>query len=857
MKETFLIVDGNSLIHRAFHALPLLNTSSGVYTNAVQGFFSMLFKVMQEEKPRFCAVAFDEHGPTFRHAVYAEYKAGRSETPAELRPQFGLIRELLAALHIGVYSLEGYEADDLIGTIAKKADAEGYRALLLTGDRDALQLVDNNINLLFPKKGFSETMLFTPMTVKEEYGITPEQVTDWKGLMGDSSDNIPGIPGVGEKTAVKLLAQFGTMEKVLENADSIPGKLGEKVRANMDLARFSKELATIRPTAPIDVSFPDCRLNRLGEGLALFKQYELTSLSRRLAALSGEGEKEAEAAPADMAPSAYGPFEELASLKEIQETANQLVKEQGPVSLFLGDSLTLAANGRRYRVTLQGDLLSPGLSRGDVLLALSPLYTEKELVVHDLKNLLHKLADISAPLPDKVIWDTMIAAYLVNPQERSYALHNFTPGGEEDASCLLPLYQNQLAQLTQNEGLSLMLDMELPLCRVLFSMERAGFVVDKETLVRLGTEFTAQIESLREQVYELTGVRGFNLNSPQQLSNVLFETLKLPAGKKSQKGYSTSADILEGLADLHPAITPLLNYRQIVKLNGTYIEGLLRLMGQDGRVHTTFDQVGTATGRISSNDPNLQNIPVRSALGREIRRAFVPKPGWVLLDADYSQIELRVLAHLSGDKNMVEAFRLGQDIHTRTAAEVFGVPMAEVTSQMRSSAKAVNFGLVYGISDFGLARNTGVTRKEAAEFMRRYFERYPGVKTFMEEAVKMGKEKGYAQTLLNRRRNLPELKSPNANTRNFGERVAMNAPVQGTAADIIKLAMVSVYNALKKEKLQAHLTLQVHDELLIECPPEEAEHAAKLLKDCMEQVVTLDVPLIAEVNQGPSWYDTK
>ncbi len=855
MKETFLIVDGNSLIHRAFHALPLLNTSSGVYTNAVQGFFGMLFKVFQEEKPRYCAVAFDEHGPTFRHAVYADYKAGRAETPQELRPQFALIRELLAALHIGVYSMEGYEADDLIGTIAKKADAQGFRALLLTGDRDALQLVDNNVSLLFPRKGFSETMLFTPVTVKEEYGITPEQVTDWKGLMGDSSDNIPGIPGVGEKTAVKLLAQFGTLEKVLENAQSIPGKLGEKVRINAEMARFSKDLATIRQDAPLEVRFPDCRLSRLQEGMPLFQKYELNSLSRRLAAFAGEGEGIPEVP--NQQGMAFGPWEELSGLAQIRETAVQLSNGPGPVALYLGDSLTLAADGRRYRVTLQGDLLSPGLVKGDVLLALSLLFSGQELVVHYLKSLLHMLWDISAPLPKRVVWDTMVGAYLINPQERSYALHHFTAGGEEDASQLLPLYKAQQSQLSKNDALALMLDMELPLCHVLFTMERAGFVVDREVLNRLGAEFSQQIETLREQVYTLTGVRGFNLNSPQQLSRVLFETLGLPAGKKSQKGYSTSADILEGLIDLHPAITPLLNYRQLVKLNGTYIEGLLRLMGADSRVHTTFDQVGTATGRISSNDPNLQNIPVRSDLGREIRRAFIPQPGWVLLDADYSQIELRVLAHLSGDRNMVEAFQLGQDIHTRTASEVFGVPMSDVTPQMRSSAKAVNFGLVYGISDFGLARNTGVTRKEAAEFMRRYFERYPGVKSFMEDAVKSGKEKGYAQTLFHRRRNLPELLSPNSNTRNFGERVAMNAPVQGTAADIIKLAMVRVYAALEKEKLQARLTLQVHDELLIECPPEEAEKASALLKDCMEQVVRLKVPLIAEVNQGPSWYDTK
>ena len=603
MKETFLIVDGNSLIHRAFHALPLLNTSSGVYTNAVQGFFGMLFKVFQEEKPRYCAVAFDEHGPTFRHAVYADYKAGRAETPPELRPQFALIRELLGALGIGTYSLEGYEADDLIGTIAKRADAEGFRALLLTGDRDALQLVDNNISLLFPKKGFSETMLFTPVTVKEEYGIAPEQVTDWKGLMGDSSDNIPGIPGVGEKTAVKLLTEYHTLEKVLENAGSIAGKLGEKVRNNAEMARFSKELATIRPDAPIDLRLPDCRLSRLQEALPLFQKYELSSLSRRLAVLAGEGESVSEA-PA-RPETALDPWEELSDLDRIRLTARELAKGSGPVAVHLGDSLTLASlDGRRFRVTLMGDLLSPGLSPGDALLALSPLFEGQELVVHDLKSLLHKLADISAPLPVRVAWDTMIGAYLVNPQERSYGLHNFTPQGQEDASQVLPLYKAQQVRLTQNNALALMMDMELPLAWVLFSMERAGFVVDREVLNRLGADFTQQIDSLREQVYTLTGVRGFNLNSPQQLSHVLFETLGLPAGKKSQKGYSTSADILEGLIELHPAITPLLNYRQLVKLNGTYIEGLLRLMGTDGRVHTTFDQVGTATGRISSNDPN-------------------------------------------------------------------------------------------------------------------------------------------------------------------------------------------------------------------------------------------------------------
>lgn len=856
MKETFLIVDGNSLMHRAFHALPLLTASEGVYTNALQGFLGMLFKVFQEEKPRYCAVAFDEHGPTFRHTVYPEYKAGRMETPQELRMQFPMIREILAALGIGVYSLSGYEADDLLGSLSQKAEAEGLKALLLTGDRDALQLVRGDTSLLFPQKGFSETMLFTPQTVKEHYGITPEQVPDWKGLMGDSSDNIPGIPGVGEKTAVKLLNEYNTLENVLENADKIPGKLGERVREHADLARFSKDLATIRLSAPVNISLHDCRLNRMQNALPLMEKYRLISLSRRLTSLL-PSDMDAPAPAPSVHDIPFQPWQELTTLPDITKTAQLLFDSSEPVAMYLGDALTLAAgDGRRYRISLTGDLLTPGLDPQEALCALSPLY-KKPLVVHGGKTLLHRLKAANAPLPESFLWDGMLAAYLMDPQERSYALSPFTATGEEDAAQLLSLYKRQQAALGDAGMLPLLKDMELPLVHVLFSMEQAGFMVARDTLSSLGADFTRQIEALREQVYQLTGVRGFNLNSPQQLSQVLFETLKLPAGKKSQKGYSTSAEILEGLSELHPAIEPLLQYRQLVKLNGTYIEGLLRLMGRDGRVHTTFDQTGTATGRISSNEPNLQNIPVRTDLGREIRRAFIPRQGWVLLDADYSQIELRVLAHLSGDANMVEAFKLGQDIHTRTAAEVFGVPMEQVTSQMRSSAKAVNFGLVYGISDFGLARNTGVSRKEAAEFIRRYFERYPGVRAFMDEAVRQGKEKGYAQTLFGRRRKLPELSSPRSNIRNFGERVAMNTPVQGTAADIIKLAMVRIYRALEKENLEARLTLQVHDELLIECPPQEVETASRLLKSCMEEVVALSVPLIAEVNHGPSWYETK
>ena len=847
MRETLLAVDGNSLMHRAFHALPLMDTG-GVYTNAVHGFLSMLLKAVQDLSPRYIAVAFDLPSPTFRHTAYADYKAGRRAMPEEMRPQFPLIKEILTEMKLGVLTAEGYEADDILGTLSSKCRENGLDCVLLTGDRDALQLVGGGTKVLFTRKGITESTLFDSAGVREYFGVTPEQVTDWKGLMGDASDNIPGIPGVGEKTALKLLNEYGTLENVLAHGDEIKGKLGEKVRDNADLARFSKDLATIRPTAPIDFNLNSFDASHMADGLQTLRKYQLNGIAGRLekmrpdAAPAPEAEEETEKAFAQ------------AQLKTAAAITLFLSQTQNlPTALHVSPTrLTVAVPGTCAEIILQQDLFSEGLTPEEAWQALMPLFSKK-LYVHDGKALLHLLSDLHLPLP-AFEWDTMLGAYLHNPQEKSYALSQFA---REDAAGVLTLAKKQQNQLQAEGMMNLMLQVEMPLLYVLFDMEQAGFQVDGKVLSALGAEFTRQAEELKEEVYRLSGVRGFNLNSPQQLGKVLFETLNLPHGKKTQRGYSTDADTLEKLSDLHPCVPSILKYRQVVKLNSTYIDALLRKMDESGRVHTSFDQTGTATGRISSSEPNLQNIPVRTEMGREIRKAFVTAPGCVLADADYSQIELRVMAHFSGDPAMVDAFRKGQDIHTRTASEVYGVPMDQVTREMRSSAKAVNFGLVYGISEFGLARNIGVSRRQAADFIARYFERYPGVKKFMDEAVKKGYEEGCAVTMMGRRRQLPELKAANANTRSFGERAAMNTPVQGTAADIIKLAMVRVHGALKKEGLRARLILQVHDELLIEAPKEEEETVCRILRECMEQVFTLSVPLVADVKTGESWYETK
>ena len=871
-KDTFLIVDGNSLMHRAYHALPLMD-ADGTYTNAIYGFLNMLLKVIKEEDVRYIAVCFDEHGPTFRHTAYADYKAGRSATPDELRQQFRTIRTLLTDIGVKWFTLMGWEADDLLGTLSLRGGEAGVRPLLLTGDRDALQLVDGTTELMFTRKGISETVLFTPTRVHEEYGFGPEQVTDWKGLAGDSSDNIPGVPGVGDKTAVKLLHQFGTLEEILTHAGEVKGKLGEKLQTWADQARMCKELATIRRDAPVDFSLAECRMPDLKAAIPALKKLRLNALIKRIdadaAAPKAEASADVPGTAAEVAPLALLDFAEPAAIDTadaLSSWLNGLTDADHPIALHLGDvTMSIAAQGGRCcAVSLGGDLLMPGLDPVEVLTLLAPVIGAHPAIVHDGKKLWHTLNRMNLSLPAAYDWDTMLGAYLINPQEKSYTFAALRAELPEDARGVMSLAAWQKQKIAADQMSHLMQEVEMPLSRVLFGMEASGFTVDTAFLRTLGDRYVSQIEEARQAFFAACSamagatVKPINLNSTQQLGDLLFDQLGLPHGKKTSRGYSTSAEVLENLRDIAPEIIdPLLRYRQLTKLNSTYIEGLLRLTGPTGRVHSTFDQVATATGRISSSEPNLQNIPVRTEEGREIRQAFLPREGWVLLDADYSQIELRLMAHFSGDEAMLDAFRTGQDIHARTASEIFDVPLSQVDSTLRSRAKAVNFGIIYGISGFGLARNTGVSQQEAKSFISRYFAKYPGVKRFMDAAVADGQENGYALTLMGRRRYLPELTAANAMVREFGKRAAMNTPVQGTAADIIKLAMVRVDEALRREKLRSRLILQVHDELLLECPPEEVETAARILQEAMEGVITLRVPLTAEVHQGDNWAEAK
>ena len=862
MKDTFLIVDGNSLMYRAFHALPPMD-ADGIYTNSIYGFLSMLLKVIREQNVQYLAVCFDEHAPTFRHTIYADYKAGRAATPDELKQQFVTVGPLLDEMGIKHYSLAGWEADDLLGTLSLKAGEQGVLPLLLTGDRDALQLVDGTTELMFTRKGISETVRFTPTSVYEEYGFTPAQVTDWKGLAGDSSDNIPGVPGVGDKTAVKLLQEYGTLEAILENASGIKGKLGEKLVTWADQARFCKQLATIRRDAPVAFSLAECALGDMKRGIPALKKLRLNSIARRL---DPEGAEEKTAA----APSSPDPETVLPDLTEFRavsltEPADVVawVKKQNPESplcLFVDDTVISLAvqEGEKALITLGGDLLNPGADPAEILRALAPLLNERKVVTHDVKKLLHLLSKQGVEAPESFEWDTLLGAYLLQPQEKSYRPAALLSGQPDDAGTVCNLYMRQKIQVEAAGMTELMRQVEMKLAVVLFRMEKVGFRVDVPFLQELGKQYTHEIESLRASVFEACGTPPFNLNSTQQLGEVLFEKLQLPHGKKTSKGYSTAVEVLEGLREVAPnVIEPLLRYRQLTKLNGTYVEGMLPLVDRECRLHSCFDQAATATGRLSSSEPNLQNIPVRTREGKEIRRAFLPREGWILLDADYSQIELRLMAHFSGDEAMLDAFRKGQDVHARTASEIFDVPQDEVTPELRSRAKAVNFGLIYGISAFGLSRNTGVSVREAESFISRYFSKYPGVKDYMERSAEDGEKNGYAVTLMGRRRYLPELQSTKAQIREFGKRAAMNTPVQGTAADIIKLAMVRVDEALKKEGLQARLVLQVHDELILECPPEEAERASELLRRCMEEVIALKVPLLAEVHTGANWAEAK
>ncbi len=877
-----ILIDGNSIANRAFYALPLLTNSSGLHTNAVYGFTTMLLKLIEEQQPTHFMVAFDAGKVTFRHKDYKEYKGGRAKTPPELSEQFPLLKELLQAFGITQFELEGYEADDIIGTLTRQADEQGINVLVVTGDKDMLQLASPQVTIALTRKGISEVELYDPAAIEEKYGLKPLQIIDLKGLMGDSSDNIPGIPGVGEKTALKLLHQYGSVEEVLAHADELKGKMQEKVKTHAEDARMSKELATIFREVPMELTLDEMAYSGSeGQALAsMFQKLEFKSLLDKMDFTAEEaGEEPAEELECQWVDtSAAAAFaDKLKTVSAIYVEVigdNPHYAEVVGISFYDGETanyapldVILSEEGAPIRAWLSDPskkVASYDVHRADVALSWQGI----------------ELRGCS--------FDVQLAGYLLDPTEASHTLaaiaSKFSVGGlKEDeavygkgAKFKLPdseTLKNHLGRkaeviarvtpvlekaLEDSEMAKLFHELELPLSAVLAGMEKQGILVHSEELRTLGVELNERIQDLMKTIYDLAGGE-FNINSPKQLGEVLFDKLQLPVIKKTKTGYSTDAEVLEKLASRHEIVQHLLNYRQLAKLQSTYIEGLLKEVNeQTGKIHTYYKQTIAATGRLSSQYPNLQNIPIRLEEGRKIRKVFVPsEPGWSILAADYSQIELRVLAHISQDEKLMEAFHYNMDIHTKTAMDVFGVAEEDVDSNMRRSAKAVNFGIVYGISDYGLSQNLDITRAEAARFIEQYFSVFQGVRRYMEEIVMKARKDGFVTTLLQRRRYLPEINASNYNLRSFAERTAMNTPIQGTAADIIKLAMVQIADRLKREKLASRMLLQVHDELVFEVPDNELETMKQLVPEMMEKAINLDVPLRADVSCGRNWYEAK
>ncbi len=864
--KRLMLIDGNSLAYRAFYALPTTMTSpEGVCTNAVHGFLNMMLKALEDYRPDGMMVAFDMHGPTFRHEAYGDYKGTRKPTPEELRPQFPMLKEILTALGLCIMEKEGYEADDLLGTVSAWGEQQGIDCLVVTGDRDSLQLVSAKTHVLLTLKGLSQIEEYTVEHLAEKLSLRPDQIPDLKGLMGDSSDNIPGIPGVGEKTALTLLARYETVDNLLAHTAELKGKLKEKVEKGADMARFSRSLATIDRQVPVEIeasrlNIPD--YTRMAEGIEKLKKYALYSVAKRL--------EDHLPQPEQAQPVVVHPVE---SLEELSGLAAKWAVEEIPVALMVGESLSLArSEAELWQVPLMVNLLEAGWPLEEVLSAIRPLLegnVPKIVASDDARKIgsggrqwLSLAAGVGAALRG-LAYDLTLMGYLLDATARRLdptALYEHYVGRAPetlDAHHLVMLKNAMWPRLQQAGMEPLYQGMELPLVEILYRMEREGFKVDRSALTCLGADMQRRIDGITERIYALAG-ETFNINSTKQLGEVLFEKLGLPKAKKTKTGYSTDASVLEGLLDQHPIIEPILEYRQLTKLKGTYVDGLVPLLDGEDKLHTRLNQTLVATGRLSSAEPNLQNIPVRMEEGRRIRGVFVASgPGRVLVDADYSQIELRVLAHMAQDPRMIEAFRDKADIHTRTASQVFGVPVEQVTPQLRSAAKAVNFGIVYGISDFGLARQLDITRKEAGDYINRYLGTFDHVKAYMEQVVETGRERGYVETLYHRRRPMPELKAKDHNVRAAAERMAMNAPIQGTAADIIKLAMVAVDRALEEGGFKARLILQVHDELIVDAPVEEADAVEALLIRCMEGVASLDVPLTCEVHRGNSWMEAK
>lgn len=867
--QKLIILDGNSLANRAFYAIPLLSNQQGIFTNAAYGFTNMLFRIIEEQKPCHLAVAFDKTKAHVRLAEYAEYKANRKGTPEELRGQFAIIKEILAALDIPVVELEGYEADDLIGTLVRRAEALGWNCLIYTGDRDALQLISPQTVVALTKRGITDVEVVDMAALQDKYQLKPAQIIDLKGLMGDSSDNIPGVPGVGEKTALKLLWEYGSVEKVLDNLDKVKGKLGENLKANQDKAVLSKKLATIITDVPVELDMAECVLSEpdYPKLLQLFKELEFKNLIKTVS-----DKISMQPGLVETIPNGFTEPKEIVRITDGVELQKFVEGLEGLAAVYLEFS---GHNPRVDKITGLGIASVEGiccyvdagtLEIEDVWQAAADfLAGPKPKILQDSKSAYSFLQSAGVALSG-VEMDLMLAAYLINPLSGKYGLEelaferlnlvlNFEPGFQGVRSAVIQQLGLVLkGQLKEMELWPLFVDIELPLAAVLAKMEMQGVKVDRSKLEEMGGQLVARLGVLESEIYETAGEK-FNINSPQQLGVILFEKLHLPVIKKTKTGYSTSAEVLEELAPKHPVIPKILEYRQLAKLNSTYVEGLKALQDpKTGKVYTSFNQTITATGRLSSTEPNLQNIPIRLELGRQIRKAFVPSdPNMVMLSADYSQIELRILAHISADENLRDAFRRDEDIHTRTASEIFAVSKEEVTPEMRRRAKAVNFGIVYGISDFGLSRDVGVTRREAKAYIENYFARYPQVKAWIEQVIKEGRDNGFVTTVYNRRRNLPDLLSSNRMVRSFGERTAMNTPIQGSAADVIKLAMVKMDRALAGYR--SRMLLQVHDELIFEVPRDELPVMIDLVREIMEKALPMSVRLQVDLKQGPNWYE--
>ena len=882
MKKKIVLIDGHSILNRAFYGLPDLTTSKGEHTNAVLGFLNIMFKILEEEKPDFLTVAFDTHYPTFRHEMFAEYKGTRKGMPDELKEQVPLVKEVLKAMNITMIEKPGYEADDILGTLAKKAEAAGNQVSLVSGDRDLLQLASEQIKIRIPKTKRTGTEIedYLAKDVLEKYNVTPTQFIDLKGLMGDKSDNIPGVPGVGEKTAAKLIDSYQSMEKLYEHIDELsPGKITTTLREHKEIAFLSKQLATICTDCELDFVLEDTKLEQIynEEVYKILKRLEFKNLLSRF-----QTDEVRHSAGME---EVFHKIDDLGQADRILDVKDGMAAQ--PIGLhmlienntLIGISLCKSEKEVCY-IPCKGLITQEYLSNKAVSLA-------REGYCISVIGLKEQLPFFPVNEKDN-LFDAAIAAYLLNPLTDTYGYDDIARDYLEltipsradllGKSMLMEAEENNEEALVQfacyhayvayrsAEKLRDLLDcagmrqlfetIEMPLIYTLYDMEVRGIRVNKEALREYGNHLQQGINQLEKNIYQLVGEE-FNINSPKQLGVILFEKLRLPFGKKTKTGYSTAADILEKLQSEHPVVKMILEYRQLTKLKSTYADGLAGYIRMDERIHGRFHQTIAATGRISSTEPNLQNIPIRMELGRQIRKVFIPEDGYVFLDADYSQIELRVLAHMSEDERLINAYREARDIHRITASEVFHIPFEEVTSAQRSSAKAVNFGIVYGISSFGLGQDLNISRKEAERYINKYFETYPRVKEYLDHLVDKAKEMGYSSTLFGRRRPIPELSNSNYMLRSFGERVAMNAPIQGTAADIIKIAMIRVNERLKNEKLRSRLILQIHDELLVEAHRDEAERVADIMVEEMQGAAELSVVLEAEVKEGSNWLEAK